>query len=200
MSADSAVASTSSGHGSGRPRCGYRRLVETLPGDDLIPDAGVVLDRHATFAVSAEELWPWLVQLGKERAGWYLTARLELLVPRRRRALRRLEPRWQELAIGDAVPDWGPGHPTFIVAAIDPPRSLVYRSVRPRKHRPAQPMVLTWALVVQPLGDHRCRLRLRLRTPSLGRRFPRLVTWGADAIDAITVAAMVAGLRERLRR
>jgi hypothetical protein len=179
--------------------CAYGRLMDSLPGDDIIPDAAVVLDRSATVAVPAEELWPWLVQLGKERAGWYLTARLELFVPRRRRALRRLEPRWQELGVGDSVPDWGPGRPTFTVAAIDPPRSLVYRSIRPRKRRPSEPMDLTWALVVVPLAPDRCQLRLRLRTHQLGQRFPGLVTWAADTIDRLTVVAMVAGLRERLR-
>jgi hypothetical protein len=173
--------------------------VDVLPGDDVIPDAGVVLDRSAEFAVGAERLWPWLVQLGKGRGGWYLPGWLELIVPPRRRALRRIEPRFQELRAGDSVPDWGPGEPTFDVVSIDPPRSLVYRSVRPRKRRPDDPLDLTWALVVQPLGPDRCRLRLRLRTRSLGRRFPRLVTQSADLIDAVTVAGMVAGLRDRLR-
>ena len=45
----------------------------------MIPDAGVVLDRRAEFGCSAEALWPWIVQLGKGRAGWYLPGWLEWL-------------------------------------------------------------------------------------------------------------------------
>jgi hypothetical protein len=171
--------------------------VDLLPGDDVIPDAGVVLDRRAEFGCSAEALWPWIVQLGKGRAGWYLPGWLEWLVPRRRRSLAVVDPRLQQLRPGDVVPDWGPGDPTFTVVSIDPPRSLVYRSVRPRRR--GEPLEFTWALVVEPLGPARSRLRLRLRTRSLGRRFPRLVTLGADLVDRATVGLMVAGLHTRVR-
>ena len=170
--------------------------MDPFPGDELIPDAGVVLDRDAEFACPAEVLWPWIVQLGKGRAGWYLPGWLEWLVPRRRRALAVIEPRLQGLRPGDVVPDWGPGDPTFTVVSIDPPRSLVYRSVRPRRR--GEPLEFTWALVVEPLGPARSRLRLRLRTRSLGRRFPRLVTVGADCVDWATVGLMTVGLRTRV--
>jgi len=123
-----------------------------MDGDELIPDAGVVLDRHAEFGCAAEALWPWIVQLGKGRAGWYLPGWLEWLVPRRRRSLAVVDPRLQQLRPGDVLPDWGPGDPTFTVVSIDPPRSLVYRSVRPRRR--GEPLEFTWALVVEPLGRH----------------------------------------------
>jgi hypothetical protein len=171
--------------------------VGRLPGDELIPDAGVVLDRTAAFDCPADVLWPWIVQLGKGRAGWYLPGWLELVVSRRRRGLRVVEPRWQELRPGDVVPDFGPGRPTFTVVSIEAPHALVYRSCRPRRR--GDPLEFTWALVVEPIGPQRCRLRLRLRTRSLGRRFPRIVTLGADLIDRATVGLMVAGLRTRVR-
>ena len=75
----------------------YGGDVRPLPGDDLIPDAGVVLDRGAEFACSAEVLWPWIVQLGKDRAGWYLPDWLDGLVLRaaaRTRSLGRRSPGW----------------------------------------------------------------------------------------------------------
>ena len=50
-----------------------------LPGDDLV-DANVVMDRATTLPGTAEDVWPWLVQLGKGRAGWYLPRRAERLV------------------------------------------------------------------------------------------------------------------------
>ena len=47
-------------------------LDRALPGDDLVPGARVLMDRAATLPAPPELVWPWLVQLGRERAGWYL--------------------------------------------------------------------------------------------------------------------------------
>ena len=41
-----------------------------MPGDDLIPDAASTT-RAITIAAPAEQVWPWLVQLGYGRGGWY---------------------------------------------------------------------------------------------------------------------------------
>ena len=42
-----------------------------LPGDDLV-SADVTMDRAFTLDASSSTVWPWLVQIGKDRAGWYL--------------------------------------------------------------------------------------------------------------------------------
>lgn len=166
-----------------------------LPGDDEVPDAGVVMDRAATLPAAPELVWPWLVQLGKRRAGWYLPAPVERLVPRRRRALRHLDPRWQRLAVGDVVPDYGGADATFTVAALEAPHHLVYVSTRGH-------IRLSWALVLTPAtspvtgGPAGTRLQLRLRLA--GVRRPWLADTLGGAVDLLTVAGMVAGLRERL--
>ena len=41
------------------------------PGDDLIPDANVVDTRAVDIDASPDAVWPWLVQMGYGRAGWY---------------------------------------------------------------------------------------------------------------------------------
>ena len=79
----------------------------TLPGDDIVPDADVVMDRAFTLAGAPDEVWPWFVQLGKARAGWYLPHLVERWVPRERRAYRTIERGLQDLAVGDVIPDWG---------------------------------------------------------------------------------------------
>jgi hypothetical protein len=80
-----------------------------LPGDDLVPDAGLVFDRGARFAAPADRVWPWVAQLGKGRGGWYMPARLEpwIVWSRRRRAAQTIDPRWQSLRAGDRIPDYG---------------------------------------------------------------------------------------------
>jgi hypothetical protein len=74
-----------------------------LPGDDLVPGAQVVIDRATTLPAPPQRVWPWLVQLGKDRAGWYLPAWLELAIPVRRRGLRHIDAGLQSLAPGQDV-------------------------------------------------------------------------------------------------
>ncbi len=49
---------------------------QPLPGDDLIP-ARWQTTRGITISAPAEEIWPWLVQIGYGRGGWYSYDRLE---------------------------------------------------------------------------------------------------------------------------
>jgi hypothetical protein len=166
-----------------------------LPGDAIVPDARVVIDRATTLSAPPDRVWPWIVQLGKRRAGWYFPAWIELAIPRERRGLRHIEERWQRLAIGDVIPDWGGAAATFEVAVLDPPRALVHRSTRERGER--EPVRISWALVLSPVPAG-TRLHLRLRISALGRRAPRLMTTVAGLIDEATVAPLFAGLAERV--
>ena len=103
-----------------------------LPGDDVVASADVVMDRAFTVDASPDAVWPWLVQLGKGRAGWYLPAWVERVVPRSRRGIRQLDPRFLGLAAGAVVPDWGSADASFTVLSIEPPSHLLYGSTRGR--------------------------------------------------------------------
>jgi hypothetical protein len=161
-----------------------------LPGDDLVR-ADVVMDRGFDLAALPESVWPWLVQLGKRRAGWYLPAPVERLVPASRRALRRIEPTLLVHEVGDVIPDWGGADATFTLAAIDPPRTLLYTSRRGRTD-------LTWCLRLDPDGPGGTRVHLRLRLGPVRHR--RLASTLGGAVDALTIAGLAAGLRERVGR
>lgn len=174
----------------------------SLPGDDLVPDAIEQMDRAATFAVAPETLWPWIAQLGKGRAGWYLPQSIERLVPPSRRALRHIEPAFQHVRVGDDEPDWGPGTPVLRAHVVDPPNVLAWHSLRDRNdgHRwptgdPDGPDVLaiSWTLALRGVeGGTRLHHRLRIRA-----RHRSLVRIGG-VFDRLTVVGMFAGLRERV--
>ncbi|MGH2892374.1 MAG: hypothetical protein ACRDPM_03775 [Solirubrobacteraceae bacterium] len=161
-------------------------------GDDLIPDADMVFDRIAVIKAGSAEIWPWLMQLGKRRAGWYLPGRVERFLPPQRRAARRVDPRWQALRVGERIPDYGGRDEYLEVARIDPGRALVYRAER----RGAR---FTWALLLEPQGPSETVLRLRFRgrLRSTGWRRRAIVTAGGF-FDWVTGALMLAGLRERV--
>jgi len=171
-------------------------VAAALPGDDLVPGARVVMDRATTLPADPATVWPWIVQLGRRRAGWYFPAWVEALIPRERRGLRRIDARWQGLAPGDVVPDWGGPDAAFEVVTLERPRALVYRREDARPGR--EPMRVSWALVLTAPPGGGTRLHLRLRINSLGRRAPALVTTFGGLMDLATVEPMFTGLRERL--
>jgi hypothetical protein len=161
-----------------------------LPGDDLVVPADVVMDRGFDLPAPPESVWPWLVQLAKRRAGWYLPASVERLVPASRRALRHIDPSLLAHEVGDVIPDWGGADATFTLHAVDPPRTLLYTSRRGRTD-------LTWCLRLTPVATG-TRVHLRLRLAPV--RHHRLASTVGGAVDALTVAGLAAGLRERVGR
>ncbi len=158
------------------------------PGDDLVPDADVVMDRGFDLPAPPEQVWPWLVQLGKGRGGWYLRRRLERFLPHSRRAARSVLPEWQGLVVGERIPDYGGPEEYFEAVRVDPPSQLVYRSERGRVR-------LSWAITLTPVASG-TRVHLRLRLGPVRR--VRLAESLGGLLDAATVAGMAAGLRERL--
>ena len=165
-------------------------VAQPLPGDDLVPHATTVMDRAFTLPAAPDAVWPWLVQLGKRRAGWDLPRSVERWIPPSRRALRHLDPRWQCLAVGDVIPDWGGRDETFEVALLDPPRALVYTSRRGHTD-------VSWALC---LAEHPAGTRLQLRLRLGPVKHPRLVGTVGEAFDWLTVRGLAGGLAERVAR
>ena len=160
----------------------------TLPGDDLVDPADVVMDRAFSLPAPPAEVWPWLVQLGKRRAGWYLPRRVERFVPAGRRGLRHLDPAYLGLRVGDVIPDWGGADETFTVAGLEPGHHLLHTSTRGRT-------AVSWCLLLTP-EDAGARLHLRLRLGPVRHR--RLAEYGGGLVDLPTVAGLAAGLRERV--
>jgi hypothetical protein len=166
-------------------------VARALPGDGVVPNADVVMDRAFTLETPPAEVWPWLVQLGKKRGGWYFPRRVERFLPASRRATHTVENRWQGVKPGDVIPDYGGPSETLEAVTVDPPNALVYRSRRGR-------MDLSWAIVLTAPSPDETRVQLRLRLGPVRRRW--LATTAGEAMDVLTIAGMAAGLRERLAR
>lgn len=109
---------------------------EPYPGADLVPGG----ERGTTMAVTIEappsELWPWLVQMGCDRAGWYSWDRLDNgRVP----SAERLHPEWQEISVGDRMWSSPNGSTWFVVSAVEPERFLALRASYDLRGRPFDP-------------------------------------------------------------
>jgi hypothetical protein len=124
-----------------------------LDGDDFLSDARAQLTHAMTITAAPADVWPWLLQMGCRRAGWYSWDRLDNAgVP----SADHIVPALQGLAVGDVLP-WRPeGTEGFKVVRIEPERLLLLQSVGPQFEG-------TWAFVLEPLAGGRTRLVVRYR-------------------------------------
>ena len=159
-----------------------------LPGDDLCPDARLVATRAISLAAAPGEVFPWLVQMGFGRAGWYS---YDLLDNLGRRSARRIHPEWQSLAEGDLVPG---GPIAFRAAVVDPGRAIVL-AVTGRKGRIGR-IAFTLAYVLQSdNGGTRLVSRVRARADLPGGRLAERLLLGPG--DGIMVRRQLLNIEKR---
>jgi hypothetical protein len=104
-------------------------LVTPMPGDELVIDPKTRTMHAITIGAPPQDVWPWLVQMGYHRAGWYTYPWVDRYLwhienPSADTVIDDL----QTLTVGDVVPDGEPGTAYYVVAEIDPPHTLVLRS------------------------------------------------------------------------
>jgi hypothetical protein len=133
------------------------------PGTDLIPGG----TRSATMAVTIdappERVWPWLVQMGIDRGGWYSWDRLDNWG---RRSTERIHPEWQQIAVGDRLSSMPDGTMWWEVAALEPERFLGLRASLDLRGRPFDPngppprffTDSIWGFLLEPATGGRTRL------------------------------------------
>ncbi|MFI2104650.1 SRPBCC family protein [Isoptericola sp. NPDC019693] len=170
-----------------------------LPGDDLVRGASVVATRAVGIGVPASRVWPWLVQLGYGRGGFYSHDRLERAVGLDIRSADRVEPAWQDLAVGDRV-DLAGGF-GLRVAALEPGRHIVLHGGEPGRGEPvagSPPFDFSWAFVLLPWEgrDVGTRLLVRERYRPHGT-VGRVVVEATQVASWVMSAAMLRGIRDR---
>lgn len=91
-----------------------------MPGDDVLPDATFSATRAVTVAAPPEQVWPWIIQIGYRRAGFYSYDRLDNNgIP----SATAILPEFQDLEVGDVVPMSSGAHAR--VAMLEPERAMV---------------------------------------------------------------------------
>lgn len=74
-----------------------------FPGDELVPPNTPRTTRAVTIDAPIHAVWPWLVQIGEDRAGFYSYSWLERLAGATIHNAKTIHPEWQELRVGDTV-------------------------------------------------------------------------------------------------
>ena len=142
-----------------------------LPGDDLIPDPLYATTRAITVQAPAEAVFPWLVQLGQNRGGFYTYDALENLLRLDIHSADRIHPEWQDLEPGSDYVSLDPEQTMKLTIVAAGPAACVrhpHRRRRTRRHRsPATSSRARsrrrWAFVVEPRSATSSRLLIRWR-------------------------------------
>jgi len=120
-----------------------------LPGDELVPDPSSETTRAVTVEAPSDEVWPWIVQLGQGRGGFYSYSWLENLFGADIHNVDRIVPELQRLAERDSIrmvkEDYWLRSPmtSMTVEKVDPGRTLVLRG-----HDGG-----TWTFHLEPIDD-----------------------------------------------
>jgi hypothetical protein len=157
-------------------------LRKPLPGDELVPDPAVQSTRAVTVEAPPEAVWPWLAQLGQDRAGFYSYEWLENLAGCEMHNADEIHPEWQTRVPGETVYL----HPLrgLPVARFEPGRALALEN---------------WgAFVLEPEGPDHTRLIARGRTPrGTAALFDALLM---EIPHFVMERKMLLGIKERAER
>ena len=153
----------------------------SMPGDEIVADPTFNATRAVTIDATPEEIWPWLVQMGYLKAGFYSWDQLDNDgVP----SAERIISEYQGLAVGDTIPL--DKNVSMQVTVMNPNRSMLWVITHGE--------VWTWAWGLYPLNPRQTRLLTRLRI-----RFDSVRTQVvADLGEIIMMRECMLGIKRRV--
>jgi hypothetical protein len=163
-----------------------------LPGDGEVEHPLMNATRAITINARPEEIWPWLVQIGTGRAGWYSYDWIENSIGLEFSSANRIIPEFQDLEVGDTVP-LAPGL-EIPVKVLKPNESLLLVG-----HDPVIGDT-SWSFGLYPLDKERTRLvtRTRVRWPIT----PGGILWlfVTEPGSFLMVRKMLLGIKRRVEQ
>ena len=194
-----------------------------FPGDGVIEEPDLQTTHALTIEAPAAAIWPWLVQIGQGRAGFYsdsrwwdavvdayyrLLSREQRCPPvRYERDGGRIVPEWQGRRVGDVIPDGPAGTAFYVVRAIQTERNMVLFTnthlphMLPASVRGHVSAELTVDYLLVPVAPEHTRMLRRMRMACRPAWFrwmavPVVWFWG----ERITARKFLRGLARRAER
>jgi hypothetical protein len=163
-----------------RSRWGARpvEIARELPGDEIVAPSMWSYNHAITIHATRRRVWPWLVQIGQGRGGFYSYEGLENLAGCDIHNVCEIRPELQELRVGDRIRMHASGVGP-LVARIDPERALVLGGPPDADGSQA-----SWAMYLFDEGDGRTRLLERGRHRA-GRGLAAKLAFGPYLLDPI---------------
>jgi len=161
-----------------------KEISRPMPGDELVPDPTFNATRAVSIEATPEEIWPWLVQMGYGRAGFYGYDLIENLGSERGlHSAKNILPELQQLAVGDEMPISIIA--TYVIHAMEPNRFLVWADANEGGG------AFTWGLY--PIDENHTRLIFRFRF-----RHSWIDWLLTDWADHVAVRKMLLGVKDRV--
>jgi len=135
-----------------------------FPGDDLVKAPKLLINRGVTIKAAPEKIYPWLLQIGADKAGMYSYTALERLTGCKMAKDEVIRAEWQSLKEGDLMKmcagEFAP--PPYIVARLIPNEAVIFG------HKDGDAWAETWQFVLLPQADGSTRLVTRTSTTMVG--------------------------------
>lgn len=144
-------------------------LERVWPGDEYCPYDADQATRAVTVEAPVEAVWPWILQLGQDRGGFYSYDVLENLVGCEMPAVDRIVPEWQQRQVGDlvwlATPKRYDGKACMLVGWLEPYRAMTLIMPDDAEEVAAggEARHGIWSFLLDPINDDSCRLLTRSR-------------------------------------
>lgn len=138
-----------------------------LPGDGLLDGARYSLTHAIEIEAPPALVWPWLMQLGCDRAGWYS---IDLLDHGGAPSFEHLVTSWATREVGEIVATTLAKDGGYEVMAVEQDHLYV---IGGETDRLGGHVAMTWAFVLEPIGGDATRLLTRVRA----RGTPRWSEW-----------------------
>lgn len=156
-------------------------VARPMPGDDLVASPTFNATRAVTVMARPEEIFPWIAQLGFDRAGWYSYDWIDNLG---RPSANVILPQFQGLRAGDLIPLYR--EMGFRVREIEPPRYMLWVSTDS-----------SWCWGLYPAADGSTRLITRVRLTYRWLSPSILFSPILDAGEIIMMRKCMLGIKER---
>jgi len=178
---------------------------KTLPGDDLVPQSKGGYTHAVTIRASTAKVWPWLVQLGQGRGGFYSYDSLENMVGCKIHSAERIIPELQHLEVGDRILIYPSGQ-GYTVASIAPQRMLVLlervdtqsgKTFELTEKMPEKYINQSWVLFLEKIDRSTTRLISRSRNDWSQSLVNTLVYGIFGPISLVMDRKMLLGIKKR---
>lgn len=168
-----------------------------LPGDDILTQVMGSLTHAITIRRRPRDVWPWLVQMGAGRAGWYS---YDFIDNGGQRSARKIIPELQHPVVGEIFPALPGVDSGFTLLRFEPERYLILGW----RNAPDAPPMMTWAFVIEEATPGTTRLIVRARAGRDYRPPYGLPTWTITSLvpwgHFIMQRKQLLGIRERAER
>lgn len=163
-------------------------VLQAMPGDEIVERPTFNATRGVTINARPEDIYPWIVQIGLGRAGWYSYDLLDNLA---RRSAESIHPEHQNIQIGDLIPLSPDGKQGMVVNDFTNNEWMLWWDKQGG---------VSWLWALDPIDEERTRLITRVRVRYAWLSPAILFHLLIEFADIVMMRKCMLGIRRRAER